>query len=115
MFNHIVEYIRDSSSLTEMLKRIESAAVMALDIETINWWDRERERVSLLQLAFREADRTTVAVIDVLAGFDPEPLRQPLESSSTIKAIHNANYDAVRIARHYRIATAPIFDTMLAA
>ncbi|HKX27085.1 MAG TPA: ribonuclease D [Blastocatellia bacterium] len=115
MFNHNVEYICDSSSLTQMLKRIEAATVMALDIETINWWDRERERVSLLQLAFHERDRMTVAVIDVLANFDPEPLRHPLELSSKIKVIHNASYDAVRIAHHYRIATAPIYDTMLAA
>jgi hypothetical protein len=115
MFDHRVEYISDRTALDLLLRRLESVAVMALDIETINWWDRQKERVSLLQLAFREDDRATVAVIDVLTDFDPEPLRRPLELSSKMKAIHNASYDAVRIAKHYRIATAPIYDTMLAA
>jgi hypothetical protein len=38
-----------------------------------------------------------------------------LELSLATKAIHNASYDASRLAKHYRITTSPIYDTMLAA
>jgi hypothetical protein len=115
MFNHTVEFINNGALLNSMLERLDVATAIALDIETINWWDREAERVSLVQLAFREGDITRVMIIDALAGFDLEALRQPLELSLKMKAIHNASYDAVRIARHFRIKTSPIYDTMLAA
>jgi hypothetical protein len=115
MFNHTVEYINDGSLLNSMLERLNVAATIALDIETINWWDRQAERVSLVQLAFREGNVTRVVIIDALAGFGLEALRQPLELSVKMKVIHNASYDAVRLARHFRIKTSPIYDTMLAA
>ncbi len=115
MLNYTVEFIDDAVLLNAMLDRVSSAPAFALDIETINWWDREAERVSLIQLAFREDNEMRVAIIDALAGFDLEPLRRPLELSLKMKAIHNASYDAVRLARHFRIATSPIHDTMLAA
>jgi hypothetical protein len=115
MFTHIVELINDKSLLAAITGRVNNVAAFALDIETINWWDRDAERVSLVQLAFREDGRMRVAVIDALAGFDLELLRQPLEISLAIKAIHNASFDAVKMARHFGIATSPIFDTMLAA
>lgn len=111
----MVEFINDESALTAAVERINNAPAMALDIETVNWWDRETERISLVQLAYREDDKTRVAVVDLLAGLDPESLRHPLELSLKIKAIHNASYDAVRLARHLRISTSPIHDTMLAA
>jgi len=101
--------------LTALLARLNSASALALDIETVNWWNRDAERVALIQLAFREARRLRVAVIDALAGFALEPLREPLELSTATKAIHNAAYDAVRLSRHFKIHTSPIHDTMLAA
>ncbi|MGE0129459.1 MAG: hypothetical protein AB7U82_15385 [Blastocatellales bacterium] len=123
MFNHTVEFINNKSALSAALERVNAASVIALDIETINWWDRESERVSLIQLAFREDGREDgrengemrVAVFDAMTGFDPEQLRQPLELSLKTKAIHNASFDAVKLLRHFRIATSPIHDTMLAA
>jgi hypothetical protein len=115
MFTHTVELINDGLALAAMIERVNRAPSLALDIETINWWDRESERVSLVQLAFREDGEMRVAVIDALAEFDPELLRQPLELSLKMKAIHNASFDAVKLARHFRISTSPIHDTMLAA
>lgn len=119
MVDHKVEYIGTQASLAALLEKLQAAPVLALDIETINWWDRAAERVALVQLAFREAGREDgqiqVAVIDALAGLDLNLLRMPLELSLQIKAIHNAAYDAVRLARHFRIFTSPIHDTMLAA
>lgn len=119
MVNQTVEYVGDQNNLAAMIERINSASVLALDIETINWWDREAERVALVQLGFREGDDPAspiqVAIIDPLAGLDLSVLRHPLEVGMAMKAIHNASYDAVRLARHYGINTSPIFDTMLAA
>lgn len=115
MFNHTVEFIEDKSALSAVIERINAAAAIALDIETIYWWDRESERVSLIQLAFRVNDEIRVAIIDAMAGVNLELLREPLELSLKTKAIHNASFDAVKLSRHFHISTSPIHDTMLAA
>jgi hypothetical protein len=115
MLDHTIEFISDQAALVAMIARISAAPALALDIETINWWDREAERVALVQMAFREEGRPQVAVLDALARLDLELLRQPLEFSAVPKAIHNAVYDAGRLSHHFRIATSPIHDTMLAA
>ncbi len=115
MFNHTVEFVSDKPALTAALGRLDSAPAIALDIETVNWWDRELERVALIQLAFRDHNAIRAVVIDALADFDPEALRRPLELSLQMKAIHNAGFDAVKLSRHFGVATSPIHDTMLAA
>jgi hypothetical protein len=115
MFNHTVEFVSDNVALTAAIERLATAPVIALDIETIYWWDRESERVSLIQMAFRESGEIRVLIIDALADFDPESLRRPLELSAQVKAIHNAGFDAVKLSRHFSISTSPIHDTMLAA
>ena len=97
------------------MARISSAHALALDLETSNWWDPQSERIALLQLAFRERRQLRAVIIDALAQLDLRPLRLPFAQGTTTKAIHNAAYDAVRLARHFRITTSPIHDTMLAA
>ena len=87
----------------------------ALDIETIDWWNRHQERIALIQIAFRFNGQPKVAVIDTLVGLDLEPLRAPLEQSSILKIIHNAGFDATRLSKHYDFHVTPIHDTMLAA
>src|SRR5215470_18121011 len=103
MLNHEIEFISDRESLDWIIGRINRADALSLDIETVNWWDRETERVSLIQLGFRESEQLRVVIIDALSGFDLEALRQALELSSMMKAIHNASFDAVKLMRHYRI------------
>jgi hypothetical protein len=115
MFNHKTEFIKDPFQLQALIERLEQAEVIALDIETMNWWDRQAERISIIQLAFRQAGTPQVAIIDALGGLELGLLRRPLELGLKIKAIHNASFDAVRMARHLQIATSPIHDTMLAA
>ncbi|MFN7949492.1 MAG: ribonuclease D [Blastocatellia bacterium] len=119
MSSHNIDLISDQPSLEALMARLGSAPALALDIETINWWDREQERIALVQLAWRPPEQPEgepqVAVIDALAAIDLEPLRAPLELSARPKAIHNASYDAVRLSRHLKIRTSPIHDTMLAA
>jgi hypothetical protein len=115
MFDFSIKLISYPQELTSLVVRLHSAPALALDIETVNWWDRQVERVSLIQLAFREGSHLRVAVIDALSGLSLDHLRPSLESNRVTKAIHNAAYDAVRLSRHYRIHTSPIHDTMLAA
>ncbi|MFN0123608.1 MAG: ribonuclease D [Blastocatellia bacterium] len=119
MISQDVQVVSSQAALSALVTRLACTPAFALDIETTNWWDRARERVSLIQFAFREsageADATRVVIVDAFAGIDLEPLRQPLELSEKPKAIHNASYDAVRLSRHFGFKTAPIFDTMLAA
>ncbi|NOT60402.1 MAG: hypothetical protein HOP19_09280 [Acidobacteria bacterium] len=115
MFDHAVEFIQQPEQLAAFAERALNTKAMALDIETVNWCDRQREQVALVQLAFRAEEKIQVAVIDTLALRDLEALRRPLELSLSTKAIHNASYDATRLQRHYGIATSPIHDTMLAA
>ncbi len=115
MLDFNIKLISSAQDLTRLAARMDSAPALALDIETVNWWDRQVEQVSLIQLAFREGRQLRVAVIDALAGPDLDHLRPCLELSAVTKAIHNAAYDAVRLSRHFRIRTSPIHDTMLAA
>lgn len=115
MLDFSTELITRPQEITSLVARLAPAPALALDIETVDWWDRRVERVALIQLAFREGSRLRVGVIDALAGLPLDHLRPCLESNSIPKAIHNAAYDAVRLARHYRIHTSPIHDTMVAA
>jgi hypothetical protein len=115
MLDYSIELINDQPELSALAARLDPETALALDIETINWWDRKAERVALIQLAFRQSGRVRAAVIDALAGLDLDPLRPSFELSHAPKAIHNAAYDAVRLSNHYRIRVSPIHDTMLAA
>lgn len=115
MLEHRIHFIDSLEELIESVGWLDRANAFALDIETINWWDRDAERVSLIQLALRMDGVPVVLLIDTLAVIGLESLRRPLELGMQIKAIHNASFDAIKLMRHYGIATSPIHDTMLAA
>lgn len=115
MSDYSIELINDQAKMARLIDRLASLHVFALDIETVNWWNRHQERVALIQIAFRVEKQPKVAIIDAFARLDLEPLRLPLELSTTTKVIHNAVFDASRLANHFRFKVAPIFDTMVAA
>ncbi len=111
-----LKFIKDSQALQQLSETLISLPVFALDIETSQWWNRHRERIALLQIAFRAQEgRIKVFIIDTLADFDVESLRLPFEQSSAVKIIHNAGFDATRLVKHYGFRLNYIFDTMLAA
>ena len=110
-----IQLIDTDEAFNQLAPRLTAASVLALDIETINWWNRDEERISIIQIGFREETQITVAIFDTLATAPPEPLRRQLEMGLQIKAIHNAGFDAVKLERHYGIRTSPVHDTMLAA
>lgn len=113
--NYRIAFINDPSRLSALCEGFGSVPVLALDIETINWWSPQTERVALIQLAYRVNREVRVAVIDALAPLDLTVLRQPLELQTTTKAIHNAAFDAVKLAHHLKIRPTPIHDTLLSA
>ncbi len=114
-FDYRIAFINDQSRLTAFGDSLASVSALALDIETINWWHPQTERVALIQLAYRLNRELRVAVIDTLAPLDPATLRPSLERSDTIKVMHHAAFDAVRLSRHFQITAAPIHDTLVAA
>ncbi|MGI8640363.1 MAG: hypothetical protein ACR2MG_10515 [Pyrinomonadaceae bacterium] len=115
MPDYSVELINEQTKMTRLINRLASIPVIALDIETVNWWNRHQERIALIQIAFRTERQPKVVIIDAFAKLDLEPLRLPLELNTTTKVIHNAVFDATRLAGHFRFKVAPIFDTMVAA
>lgn len=115
MSGYTVELINNWKKLNNLIDRLTAVPVIALDIETVDWWNHRQERVALVQIAFRTGSRIKVAVTDTLGEFDLEPLRSVLESEATTKIIHNAVFDARRLTAHYQFKVAPIFDTMVAA
>ena len=110
-----LKIIKDTGELRRLSTELISIPAFALDIETTEWWNRHQERISLIQIAFRTGGQPKVAVIDAFARLDLEILRQPFELDSTTKVIHNAVFDAARLADHFKFKVAPIFDTMVAA
>ena len=113
--DYSVELINNQTKMTRLFNRLAQVSVIALDIETVNWWNRHQERIALIQIAFRGERHTKVVIIDAFAELDLEPLRLPLELSTMTKVIHNAVFDATRLADHFRFKVSPIFDTMVAA
>ena len=110
-----LKFVKDARALQRLSDTLTALPAFALDIETADWWNRHRERIAIIQIAFRAEGRVRVIIIDALAGFDLEPLRLSLAQSSALKIIHNAGFDATRLEKHYGFNVAPIFDTMLAA
>ena len=115
MIPHVIEHIAHEEDLRRLAVRLSEPSSLAIDIETTDWWSRDQERISVVQIAFREKSTIVVAIIDLLAPVSLDPLRRTLEQSLQTKVMHNASFDAVRLARHCRIATSPIHDTMIAA
>lgn len=115
MPDYTVELVNQQAKLLGLAERLSSISVIAVDIETVDWWNRRQERVALIQIAFRADSRTKVAIVDALGELDLEPLRPALQSEKITKVIHNAVFDAGRLATHFKFRVAPIFDTMVAA
>ncbi|MDT5270146.1 MAG: ribonuclease [Acidobacteriota bacterium] len=110
-----VTYVNDPRRLAVLVEALPTSSALALDIETASWWDPRAERVSLIQLAYRDGGRVRVAVVDALAGFNVNELRFALESDGVVKAVHNASFDVPRLDRHLGLRVAPVHDTCLAA
>jgi len=110
-----LKFIKNFNELHRLVEKLVLLPAFALDIETVDWWNQHRERIALIQIAFRTEGQIKVFIIDTLANFELSPLHLPLDQSSTIKIIHNAAFDAARLKKHFGFTVEPIFDTMAAA
>lgn len=110
-----LEFIKEQVKLEKLSDTLLETNAFALDIETVDWWNKYQERIALIQIAFRHQEKIKVAIIDTIARLNLQSLRLPIEQTSILKIIHNAAFDAVRLAKHYNFAVFPIHDTMIAA
>lgn len=55
MTGYTLEIINRQEKLASPVEYLAAAEVFALDIETVEWWNRNGERIALMQLAFRTA------------------------------------------------------------
>ena len=113
--DYTLELIKDDRTLRRLAETLAAQSAFALDLETTEWWNRHREKISLIQIACRQQSKVKVAVVDAFAPLDFAALKPVLESKAVVKIVHNAAFDASRLAKHYSIVTAPLFDTMRAA
>jgi hypothetical protein len=51
-----ISFINDQARLNTLCEGLVSVPALALDIETINWWSPQAERVALIQLAYRSGE-----------------------------------------------------------
>ena len=107
-----LELIKDDRTCRRLAETLASQTVFSLDIETTEWWNRQKEKISVIQLAYRHGPRVKVAIIDAFAALDFNRLKSVLEAETITKVVHNAAFDVPRLVKHYAIAAAPVYDTM---
>jgi ribonuclease D len=125
--------IATDADLSELLKRIEAADRVGIDIEADSLHSY-REKLCLLQISVPTvagivdagSDLGTTShsrdhqsrlqhdvIVDPLAGLDLEPLRGALESREIV--LHGSDYDLRMLRRGLNFIAHKIFDTLIAA
>jgi ribonuclease D len=103
-------YVTDTESLTDLVKQLRTAPCVAIDTEFM----RERTyfaRLCLIQLASDDV----AAIVDPLAISDLAPLRELLTDADVVKIFHAGSQDLEIFYRLFDVATAPVFDSQIAA
>ncbi|PYJ35319.1 MAG: hypothetical protein DME79_02400 [Verrucomicrobia bacterium] len=125
--------IATDTDLSELLKRIEAADRVGIDIEADSLHSY-REKLCLLQISVPTVAGIVDAgsglgttshsrahqsrlqhdvIVDPLAGLDLEPLRRALESREIV--LHGSDYDLRMLRRGLNFVAHKIFDTLIAA
>ncbi|SFF65519.1 ribonuclease D [Fontimonas thermophila] len=102
--------ITDSETLSRVLERWSSSAVLAVDTEFIRI-DTYYPRLCLVQVR----DATTTALIDATAFDDLSPLFEALTTAGRLKVFHAAGQDLEIFVHHCGKCPQPLFDTQIAA
>lgn len=103
-------YVTDTATLTELVARMRTASAVAVDTEFM----RERTyfaRLCLIQIGTDDEQ----AIIDPLAFEDLSPLCELLVDRSVTKIFHAGSQDLEIFYKMCGQATAPVFDTQVAA
>ncbi|PYL53210.1 MAG: hypothetical protein DMF33_05060 [Verrucomicrobia bacterium] len=125
--------IATDADLSELLKRIEAADRVGIDIEADSLHSY-REKLCLLQISVptvagivdagsglgttshsrdHQSRLQQDVIVDPLAGLDLEPLRRALESREIV--LHGSDYDLRMLRRGLNFVAHKIFDTLIAA
>jgi ribonuclease D len=125
--------VATDARLAELLKKIEAADRVAIDIEADSLHSY-REKLCLLQISVPTVAGIVDAgshlgttshsrdhqsrlqhdvIVDPLAGLDLEPLRRALESREIV--LHGSDYDLRMLRRGLNFIAHKIFDTLIAA
>ena len=105
-----VPLLTDPDELAELIGRLRSEPVVALDTEA-SGFHRYRERLCLIQLSTRE--RTFL--VDPLAINDLAPLGKALADPAVEWVIHDADYDLRMLKKLGNFRAVNVFDTFVAA
>lgn len=103
-------YVTDTATLRDLVSRLREAPAVAIDTEFM----RERTyyaRLCLIQLGTDDIH----ALVDPLACEDLSPLCDLLTDESVVKIFHAGSQDLEIFYRECGVATAPVFDTQVAA
>ncbi|NTU71530.1 MAG: ribonuclease D [Coriobacteriia bacterium] len=103
-------YVTDTASLRELVAELRTAQVVAVDTEFM----RERTyfaRLCLIQLG----SESIQAIVDPLACEDLSPLRDLIADPDVVKVFHAGIQDLEIFHNLFGTATAPVFDTQVAA
>ena len=127
------DLIATDAGLSELLKKIEAADRVGIDIEADSLHSY-REKLCLLQISVPTVAGIVDAgsdlgpashsrdhqsrlqhdvIVDPLAGLDLEPLRRALESREIV--LHGSDYDLRMLRRGLNFVAHKIFDTLIAA
>src|SRR6266550_7827659 len=127
------DLIATDAGLSELLKKIEAADRVGIDIEADSLHSY-REKLCLLQISVPTVAGIVDAgsglgttshsrdhqsrlqhdvIVDPLAGLDLEPLRRALESREIV--LHGSDYDLRMLRRGLNFVAHEIFDTLIAA
>jgi len=103
-------YVTDTETLRELVVQLRKAPAVAIDTEFM----RERTyfaRLCLIQLGTDDIH----AIVDPLVCDDLSPLCDLLTDASVVKIFHAGSQDLEIFHRQCNCATAPVFDTQVAA
>jgi ribonuclease D len=103
-------YVTDTETLKDLVAQLRTAPAVAIDTEFM----RERTyyaRLCLIQLASDDV----AAIVDPLAIDDLSPLRELMVDPAVVKIFHAGSQDLEIFYRLLGVATAPVFDSQVAA
>jgi ribonuclease D len=103
-------YVTDTATLRELVAQLRSAPAVAIDTEFM------RERTYYAKLCLIQLGTDGIhAIVDPLAFEDLSPLCELLTDPDVVKIFHAGSQDLEIFYRLCGCATAPVFDTQIAA
>jgi ribonuclease D len=105
----------NNEGLTHFQTAINEVDLVGLDIETAYWWNKDAEKISLIQLALPRPQGMEVWIFDCLAKVELSAVAKLMGDANVCKIIHNANFDVTKLRDLAKIDTTNVYDTMLAA